>query len=1621
MKRFLLIPLLFVLSLSLATAGNNDKDKDGKKTGNASFLKKSEWMEAGIFVPPGGPPGPEDSGYPRYDGFNAVDIDIKNPALSTGYYFVDSDEDLGRQHNDKLRPDGGQLADTSFQAPLWRRIVKGPNIYPWTHWDNNPEGMAFFRNPYDTDDSTNNAIAGPIPLGIRGGFYFNGIRYDSFYVSTNGVIALSNRRYFYDDEGNRYVPEDRDNCYDPMSMDWFLEGEREKEYVRDNNGNIIPDENGNPQIASGLTDPAPDRFGHYFSVLGLDPNNITNPRVNALLGAGGGNISTIIPDNRKTAIIAPLWGNNHLSQWWDEEEQKSDWGRAYYKRSLNSDSLIIAFFNMQPVGTKGTYAGNYTANENIRPGEPDYISVDFHVVLDRSDSSITFNYGVFNGITTSTFRGVPANDVFRCNTTSGVRGFGRHIDYGKYGSVRDSGSIHFPWVQEYEQFTHYFASYCDPNARYPEDYTSVKFKQWQNTLRVVDIQYRIRSQDPEDEDLSFKVDVPSTDVNEYELLAGNDKLGPIQPVAAIMNLTNNIQGPSGVNFVEQDLEFRTRIRIENQITDRVAFNRMVNVDELCMSLQLEEPNDSCADDPFIKVRLAEEIEIDNKGNYVITPMEGQDFRAGNYDGVPPYGVAQIWYPPFSPNEFVPNHIGRHRLYIIADPTDPSSQQSLGDDWPFDDTTSVRLFVMNRLETFSDDVTEFHVDSETDMAIPSAHKWITFNAEVVSAEAFSRHPLPPRGDYTAVNSESREVASPAIRMNRVQFNGAEPNPKWADEEGMNGDEIRSFPIDMRGRFNSVLSISVQRNQVPRDRDWVRGWMDEELVGPAPRIIATSIQNNPAPFDVHQGGMWASNMTDAIAVEFAKPSDDGLEGITNVPLENWRHHPGNKDADGKDVLLEDMSALRVFGSGGYMRGFLADNPDSVLTHPDPSLLYVNGLRADPYDDGIDFEYKKYQVMIPDTFIKWQNEGAANFRFRVKVLASMDGPKNPMIPTLSDDLDDFFVDNIRITFPSEVADLEMNSVKAIWPYSMAPASQASNIPLRVNVSNNSATDSPQFEVKVKIFRTEEDQGKITAVGDPIYCRTESVGNLNATKSMEVSMPAWNARKSQTEMAETYRMVAIVLLPQPDLIPSNDTTYTDFTLVIGDQFAYDPPTNDPTNSVGQMVGPGGRGLNLFGSNYGGGTRPFDYQFDRAGASNGSGSGQIAMRFELLTTDTILGYRALFGSLSTSPEYISFRLYRDMGDQPGTINDIIPNSGLTAMRAVEDGQIITGRYVTYMLQNPLILPKGVYWLAVNQMSTVGFELGASASRSGTRLTLWNQAPSGALGPAGINLYIHKEFRRMTTQGNYVNRNFFAYQNVNLTGNWVKFTPAIGNLGYPHFDHNGTHPSRTDLTGSNGTWIPMIRPYFGTKTYGSQADASEFCPDDIPVEILSFDGTSRESGNDLFWETASETNNYGFYVERRNDGEEVWNEIGFVSGSGNSNTVKRYSYLDKEVVPGNTYQYRVKQVDFDGTQSCATSNIVTLTYNAGVEIVLGQNTPNPFETSTNIQFMLPAEQKVKFEVLDVYGNVVNTLIDRVMSANYHTVTFEGLDNSGRTLPNGTYIYRLSSGETVKTGKMILMR
>ena len=86
------------------------------------------------------------------------------------------------------------------------------------------------------------------------------------------------------------------------------------------------------------------------------------------------------------------------------------------------------------------------------------------------------------------------------------------------------------------------------------------------------------------------------------------------------------------------------------------------------------------------------------------------------------------------------------------------------------------------------------------------------------------------------------------------------------------------------------------------------------------------------------------------------------------------------------------------------------------------------------------------------------------------------------------------------------------------------------------------------------------------------------------------------------------------------------------------------------------------------------------------------------------------------------------------------------------------------------------------------------------------------------------------------------------------------------------------------------------------------------------------------------------------------------------------------------------------------------------EVTLKPNYPNPFNPTTTIRYALVEETRVSLEVYNMLGQRVATLVEEAQEAGWQTAQFDG-----SRLASGTYLYRLVTGEQVKTGKMMLVK
>ncbi|MCB5224157.1 MAG: C25 family cysteine peptidase [Candidatus Cloacimonadaceae bacterium] len=85
------------------------------------------------------------------------------------------------------------------------------------------------------------------------------------------------------------------------------------------------------------------------------------------------------------------------------------------------------------------------------------------------------------------------------------------------------------------------------------------------------------------------------------------------------------------------------------------------------------------------------------------------------------------------------------------------------------------------------------------------------------------------------------------------------------------------------------------------------------------------------------------------------------------------------------------------------------------------------------------------------------------------------------------------------------------------------------------------------------------------------------------------------------------------------------------------------------------------------------------------------------------------------------------------------------------------------------------------------------------------------------------------------------------------------------------------------------------------------------------------------------------------------------------------------------------------------------------------NYPNPFNPSTTIAFSLKEGGAVEIGVYNLKGQLVRNLVSEHKAAGNHIAVFDGLDNHGKNLGSGVYIYRMKAGDYSKTQKMIMLK
>ncbi|MEO0339227.1 MAG: T9SS type A sorting domain-containing protein, partial [Bacteroidota bacterium] len=196
---------------------------------------------------------------------------------------------------------------------------------------------------------------------------------------------------------------------------------------------------------------------------------------------------------------------------------------------------------------------------------------------------------------------------------------------------------------------------------------------------------------------------------------------------------------------------------------------------------------------------------------------------------------------------------------------------------------------------------------------------------------------------------------------------------------------------------------------------------------------------------------------------------------------------------------------------------------------------------------------------------------------------------------------------------------------------------------------------------------------------------------------------------------------------------------------------------------------------------------------------------------------------------------------------------------------------------------------------------------------------------------------------------------------------------------NNSAPSFIDIDG-DGDLDALVGDSNGNITFFENTKSSIV----VPVTLISFTVLRVDESVQLAWQTSSEQNNIGFYVERSTDGQS-WTQLGFTAGAGTTEQPQTYQFIDTNPASGQNY-YRLQQVDLDGQFEYSDLRLVWIdeTSNGALQVY-----PNPGRDQLYLSGLdLQNVQSVHFY------NAMGHLLQRVL------VDFGRIDISD--LPEGWY-------------------
>lgn len=185
----------------------------------------------------------------------------------------------------------------------------------------------------------------------------------------------------------------------------------------------------------------------------------------------------------------------------------------------------------------------------------------------------------------------------------------------------------------------------------------------------------------------------------------------------------------------------------------------------------------------------------------------------------------------------------------------------------------------------------------------------------------------------------------------------------------------------------------------------------------------------------------------------------------------------------------------------------------------------------------------------------------------------------------------------------------------------------------------------------------------------------------------------------------------------------------------------------------------------------------------------------------------------------------------------------------------------------------------------------------------------------------------------------------------------------------------------------------------------------LPIELGHFSADLDQDIVNVEWSTLSQRDNDYFTIERSSDGNN-FESIGEVKGTGNSNEVLSYDFIDNEPVQGLSY-YRLRQTDFNGETE--TFNAVAVKYIVEIEkVTIEKAWPNPFKNDFKVQYTMGTDAEITISLAN--SNGMQVFSDDVQS--YTGENEYKFVSSSDLVPGVYFLNIIHDGEVQATIKLL---